>query len=71
VEVICIEDEAFYSLVEKVIVRMKGNEVKEDKWISGQEAMHKLRITSKTTLQKLRDEGHIKFSQPEKENHSV
>ncbi len=25
-----------------------------------------LRITSKTTLQKLRDEGKIRFSQPEK-----
>jgi len=40
--------------------------IKEDKWISGQEAMKKLRITSKTTLQKMRDEGSIKFAQPEK-----
>jgi hypothetical protein len=30
------------------------------------EARKKLRITSKTTLQKLRDEGKIRFSQPEK-----
>ena len=28
--------------------------------------MQKLRIASKTTLQKLRDEGKIRFSQPEK-----
>jgi hypothetical protein len=28
--------------------------------------MTMLRITSKTTLQKLRDEGKIRFSQPEK-----
>ncbi len=36
-----------------------------DRWISPNEAMQLL-ITSKTTLQKLRDEGKIRFSQPEK-----
>ena len=66
-EVICIENEAFYTLIENVINRIeKKKGVKGDKWISGQEAMQKLRINSKTTLQKLRDEGKIKFSQPEK-----
>ena len=60
-EVICLEDEAFYALFEQVVQR-----IKEDKWISPEEAMQKLRITSKTTLQKLRDEGKIRFSQPEK-----
>jgi len=66
-EVICVEDEAFYMLVEQVVQRIKEKKgLKEDKWISGEEAMQKLRITSKTTLQKLRDEGKIRFSQPEK-----
>ena len=66
-EVICLEDKAFYTLIEKVVDRIKSiNNIKEDKWISGEEAMKKLRITSKTTLQKLRDEGKIRFSQPEK-----
>lgn len=66
-EVICLQDEAFYALIEKVVERIKGKEaVKEDKWISGSEAMQRLRIQSKTTLQKLRDEGSIRFSQPEK-----
>ena len=66
-EVICLEDEAFYALLEQVVQRIKGKEgLKEDKWISPEEAMQKLRITSKTTLQKLRDEGKIRFSQPEK-----
>jgi len=66
-EVICLEDKAFYSLIDKVVGHIKDNHgIKEDKWISGEEAMHKLRITSKTTLQKLRDEGKIRFSQPEK-----
>ncbi len=66
-EVICLEDEAFYKLVETVIKRIKHTEgLKEDKWISPEEAMIKLRIKSKTTLQKLRDDGAIRFSHPEK-----
>lgn len=66
-QVICLEEEAFYALVEQVVQRIKEKKgIKEDRWISGEEAMQKLRITSKTTLQKLRDEGKIRFSQPEK-----
>lgn len=66
-EVICLEDSAFYSLIERVIAKIKDqNNIKEDKWISGDEAMQKLRITSKTTLQKFRDEGRIRFTQPDK-----
>jgi len=62
-----MEDEAFYALVEQVVQRVKeAQNIKEDKWVSGEEAMQKLRISSKTTLQKLRDEGKIRFSQPEK-----
>lgn len=65
--VICLEDDAFYALIEQVVQRIKDqNNIKEDKWISGEEAMDKLRIKSKSTLQKLRDEGKIRFSQPEK-----
>lgn len=64
-QVICLEDEAFYALIEQVIQRIKNiQSIQEDKWISAEEAMRKLRITSKTTLQKLRDEGHIRFTQP-------
>lgn len=66
-EVICLQDEAFYKLIEEVVGRVKDkNNIKSDRWISGEEAMQKLRITSKTTLQKLRDTGAIRFSQPEK-----
>ena len=66
-QVICLDEPAYFALIDKVMdyVRLK-HEVKEDKWISGEEAMKKLRITSKTTLQKLRDEGKIRFTQPEK-----
>lgn len=65
--VICLEDEAFYVLIEQVVGRIKEqHHVPAEQWISGDEAMKMLRITSKTTLQKLRDEGKIRFSQPEK-----
>ena len=66
-EVICLEDEAFYALIEAVVDRIREqHKIVEDKWISTEEAMNKLRIKSKTTLQKLRDKGKIRFSQPEK-----
>ncbi|MBA2422208.1 MAG: DNA-binding protein [Chitinophagales bacterium] len=68
-EVICFEDESFYSLIEQVVQRLKEkHNIKEDRWISAQEAMDKLRIKSKTTLQRLQDEGRIRFSQPDKKN---
>lgn len=66
-QVICLQDEAFYALIDRVIERIAAKQPgKPDKWLSGDEAMKMLRITSKTTLQKLRDEGKIRFSQPEK-----
>jgi len=66
-EVICLQDEAFYALIDQVVSRIKDREkITSVKWISGEETMKLLRITSKTTLQKLRDEGKVCFSQPEK-----
>lgn len=66
-EVICLQDEAFYALIDKVVERIKEKQNnKDDRWLSGDEVMEKLKIKSKTTLQKLRDEGSIRFSQPEK-----
>lgn len=66
-EVICLEDKAFYALIEQVVNRLKTESgVKPDRWISDQQVMDMLKIKSKTTLQKLRDEGKIRFSQPEK-----
>jgi hypothetical protein len=67
-DIICLESKAFFNLVEEVVERI-GEKYKlsqEDAWIDGDEAMRLLRISSKTTLQKLRDEGRIRFSQPEK-----
>ena len=66
-EVICLEEAAFYSLVEQVVERLKiQHGVNKEKWISDEQAMELLNIKSKTTLQKLRDEGKLRFSQPQK-----
>ena len=66
-QVICLEEIAFYTLVEQVVTRLKeANGEEKEKWISDEQTMQLLNIKSKTTLQKLRDEGKIRFSQPQK-----
>ena len=66
-QVICFEEPAFYSLVEEVVTRLKTSmQPASSKWMGQEEAMQMLNIKSRTTLQKLRDEGKIRFSQPEK-----
>src|SRR5690606_674090 len=66
-QVICLEEQAFYTLLEEVVARLKAQmPAAPSKWIGQQEAMQLLQIKSKTTLQKIRDEGKIRFSQPEK-----
>lgn len=65
--VICLEDEAFYSLIEEVVDRIKEkHNIIQDKWVSTERAMELLNIKSKTTLQNLRDTGAIVFTQPQK-----
>lgn len=65
-EIICLEEPAFYALIEKVVARIKDQQTEKEKWIDDLTAMNLLNITSKTTLQKYRDEGKIRFSQPQK-----
>ena len=66
-QVICLEEAAFYALVEQVVARLREQHGEEkEKWISDVEAMNLLNIKSKTTLQKLRDESRIRFTQPQK-----
>ena len=66
-KVICLEEAAFFELIEQVVTRLKEqNSASLDKWISDDEAMRLLNVKSKTTLQKLRDEGKIRFTQPQK-----
>lgn len=66
-QVVCLQEEAFYALFDKVVEYVDAK--RKDgppKWIDGEEAMLLLKIKSLTTLQRLRDEGNIRFSQPEK-----
>jgi len=64
-KVICLESEAFYALIEDVVNRLnkssQGNN--KERWIDDKEAMMLIGISSKTTLQKYRDECKIRYSQ--------
>ena len=62
-KVICLESRAFYALIDEVTARIKAtHHIEVDHWIDEHEAMQLLRITSKTSLQKYRDERRIRFS---------
>ncbi len=66
-QVICLQEEAFYELIDKTIAYVeKKRGSKTSKLIGDEEAMQMLKIKSKTTLQELRDNGDIGFSQPRK-----
>jgi uncharacterized lipoprotein YehR (DUF1307 family) len=66
-QLITLEKEDLLKMIEEVVERIKTkNGISEDRWITDKEAMRLLRISSKTTLQKLRDTGAIRFSQPAK-----
>ena len=65
--VVCLEDDAFYELIDKVVDHIKLKEgVKGDNWVDEIEAMKRLNIKSKTTLQEFRDEDSIRLNQPQK-----
>jgi hypothetical protein len=52
-EVICLEEPAFYQLLEKVVARLKDQQmIHEEPWLSTEEAMEKLKISSKIRLSK-------------------
>ena len=62
---ISMDSEAFYALIEEIVERMREKQgLTLDKWIDEKEAMRMLRITSKTTIAKLRNNGDIRYSQP-------
>lgn len=61
---ISLEDEAFYELVNRLLKEVRKDAVSRDKWVDGYAAMEYMKITSKTTLQKLRDTNAIRFTQP-------
>lgn len=62
-DVICLEDRALKELFEMMYQRLMADHgVKEDKWLSPEEAMRRLNV-GKTTLQKYRDENKLRFSE--------
>lgn len=61
-KIICLESEAFKALVSEVATQLKKEFLHElDPWIDEKEAMDMLRISSKTTFQKYRDDGNIDY----------
>jgi hypothetical protein len=62
-EVICIGGEAFLKLVDTIVEHIKEkHKINVNPWINQEEAMTLLNITSKTTMQNLRDEDKIIFT---------
>lgn len=66
-DIICLEEQAFFTLIETVCARL-GSQAESDKhkWVPPHEAMALLNIKSKTSLQNLRDTGQIRYSQPQR-----
>lgn len=63
---ICMESEAWYAMIKTAVAQIRAEDkaAKEDKWISDEKASSLLNHASKSTMQRLRDSGQIKFTQP-------
>jgi hypothetical protein len=64
--VICLESQAFVRLLDETVNYIKKSHglASENKWIGADQAKQLLGISSSTTLQQLRDQGKLRFSQP-------
>lgn len=63
VTVICIESPALHKLVRSVITELRKNTPEAaERWINADEAKRLLGVSSPSSLQKLRDEGKIRFA---------
>lgn len=66
-EIICLKSNAYYALLDEIIEHISTKFfVPQKQCLLTDEAMELLGISSKTTLQNLRDTGKIRFSQPQK-----
>ncbi|WP_232793675.1 DNA-binding protein [Siphonobacter sp. SORGH_AS_0500] len=64
-----MQEDAFYALIEEVVSRLQEKQGhRREKWVSDDQAMQLLNIKSKTTLQKLRDEGKSDLASPRKKS---
>ena len=61
---ICLENPLLKNLVKALAEELSANQNEEDDWITTEEAMSILKISSKTTLKKYRDQNDIKYSAP-------
>jgi hypothetical protein len=66
-QVICLSEDAFFELIDKLITHVDQRlDERQQKWVDGSEAMKMLNIKALSTLQGLRNEGEIRYSQPSK-----
>lgn len=64
-KVILIDEEAFFELINRVLKHIEQNHSDKKKpWLTPEQAMKALNISSKTTLQRYRDQGKIRFARP-------
>lgn len=64
-QVICLEEEAFYTLLDKSIEYLESKrENSTRKWIGEADAVAMLDGVSKSTLQRMRNNGDIGYTQP-------
>jgi hypothetical protein len=64
-QVICLEEEAFYTLHDKSIEYLESKRQNAPrKWIGESEAVSMLDGVSKSTLQRMRKNGDIGYTQP-------
>ncbi len=61
-EKICLDPQTLINLIEAAIEQYCEKHGTAEKWIDAEEAMSMLKIRSKTTLQRLRDEKAIRSS---------
>ena len=60
---ICMDEEVYYDLKEGLLTRLRQiNNIQHDPWITANEALQLLSISSQTTLKKFCDSGHIRVS---------
>ena len=65
-EVICLEEKAFFELIDQVKEYLGDNQAEPPKWVNQDEAMRLLNVKSPTTMQEYRNNGDIRFTQPRK-----
>jgi len=65
-QVICLEEEASFELINQVKDYLGSESAEPKKWIDQDEAMQLLNIKSPTTLQEYRNNGVIRYTQHRK-----